>query len=142
MGFNIYTEDDERRKIESWFLTENHDLYLKWKERLSDAWISASDAFIRTPPVLLHAVDEIARPSYGELAEGVFFQDSHQFNFESECLLVNTQFWKECGRNMSVYEMILKLGEMVESDDERIKTLTDWGLTRGLHCLGVYPAIL
>ena len=139
MGFNIYVDEDKTRKIESWHIAESHDLYVKWGERLTEAWLAVSDAFIMPPPLLLSIVDEPSRPSYGEVAKGVFFQDAYQVDFESECLLVNSEFWKECGEEIPVFDMVTLLGQAINSDEGRVEILTEWRFSNRLLCVGVYP---
>lgn len=139
MGFNVYVNEDEIRNMESWHITENHDLYEKWNERLTEAWLAVSDAFIMPPPLLLSIVDEKSRPHCGEVSRGVFFQDVYQVDFESECLLVNSEFWQECGEDVPVFEMTKALAKAINSEQERIELLTEWRMQKRLHCIGVYP---
>lgn len=141
MGFNLYVDEDDRRGIESWTIAENHTLYMKWHGRLKVAYQEVADMFIIPKPFLFYIVDMPPSSTIGEMVPCVYFHEPFQVDLESECMLVNTQFWKACGAKIPVHEMVLKLGKMITSDEERIGMLADWGLTKGLHCFGVYPII-
>ena len=139
MGFNIYVEEDEDRKIEAWQITKDHDQYVKWNKRLSEAYRDITDMFICSKPFLLQACDFAERPYYGELSPGVFFIDPHEVDFESEVFLVNTEFWEHCCGNLNVHEIVLQLGELIDDEVDRVELLTGWHLKMGLYCFGIYP---
>ena len=139
MGFNIYVDEDERRDIEWWIFAETHKMYLDWGERLKDAHLDVSDAFLTSKPFLLSSDSLSSRPLCGEIAKGAFFVEPHQVDFQSECFLVNTLFWEECGGKIPVYDMILLFGEMVLDEQTCYNQLTEWHRNKGLHCFSVYP---
>lgn len=140
MGFNIYVDSDKRRKIEWWCITEDHELYCKWGKRLAEACRGISDQFIASKPFLLYTVDEqveVLRP--GMIKEGIFFENINQIDFGAECFLLNTEFWKQCGSEVSFYDMILKMGDLIEDTEKSLEILRDWSLRYGLHCFSVHP---
>lgn len=138
MGFNIYVNEDKRRDIESWCFTETHQSYQKWYQRLKIAHEEVSDMFIMPKPFFLYTATDKTRPHIGEISLDIFFREPHQIDFDTDCFMVNTEFWKHCGATQNVFEMIETLGEILSEKEGHLKVLREWQHLYGLHCFAIY----